>query len=145
MSSHYLIPPRVSSLVVYGLGVSVPTPKAEGLISGQEQRFHKWFVMALSEIKTNIQKWKTKDEPQTNGSYKIRQITIKIMEYIHKHIHPWAKWNQSSKIKVQYVDLANKGNQKLYLPIKNKANLSTNWKTKLKQGAKWRIKQWKQN
>ena len=67
------------------------------------------------------------------------------MEYIHKHIHPWAKWNQSSKIKVQYVDLANKGNQKLYLPIKNKANLSTNWKTKLKQGAKWRIKQWKQN
>ena len=39
----------------------------------------------------------------------------------------------------------NKGNQKLYLPVKNKANLSTNWKTKLKQGAKWGIKQWKQN
>ena len=39
-----------------GLGVSAPTPKAQGLISGQEQRFHKWFVMALSEIKTNIQK-----------------------------------------------------------------------------------------
>ena len=35
----------------------------------------------------------------------------------------------------------NKGNQKLYLPVKNKANLSTNWKTKLKQGAKWGIKQ----
>ena len=35
----------------------------------------------------------------------------------------------------------NKGNQKLYLPVKNKTNLSTNWKTKLKQGAKWGIKQ----
>jgi len=42
--------------------------------------------MALSEIKTNIQKRKTKDELQTNGSYKIRQIIIKIMEYTH--IHP---------------------------------------------------------
>jgi len=31
----------------------------------------------------------------------------------------------------------NKGNQKLYLPVMNKTNLSTNWKTKLKQGAKW--------
>ena len=39
----------------------------------------------------------------------------------------------------------NKGNKKLYLPVKNKTNLSTNWKTKLKQGAKWGIKQWKQN
>ena len=28
---------RVSSLVVYGLGVSAPTPMAQGLISGQEQ------------------------------------------------------------------------------------------------------------
>jgi len=96
--------------------------------------------MALWKSKTNIQKQETKDEPQINGSYKIMQITIKIMEYIH--IHPWAKWNQSSKNKVQYIDLANKGNQKLYLPIKNKANLSTNWKTKLKQGAKWEIRQW---
>ena len=33
----------------------------------------------------------------------------------------------------------NKGNyiKKLYLTVKNKSNLSTNWKTKLKQGAKW--------
>ena len=31
--------------------------------------------------------------------------------------------------------------KKLYLPVKNKTNLSTNWKTKLKQGAKWGIKQ----
>ena len=71
-SSHYLILPRVSSLVVLGLGVSTPMPEAQGLISGQEQRFRKWFLMALSEIKTNIQKWETKDEPQTNESYKIR-------------------------------------------------------------------------
>ena len=40
----------------YSLGVSASTPKAQGLISGQERRFHKWFAMALSEIKTNIQK-----------------------------------------------------------------------------------------
>ena len=33
MSSLYLILPRISYLVVYGLGVSAPTPKAQGLIS----------------------------------------------------------------------------------------------------------------
>ena len=42
--------------------------------------------MALSEIKTNIQKRETKDESQANGRYKIRQIIIKIMEYTHVHI-----------------------------------------------------------
>ena len=78
----------VSSLVVYGLGVSAPTPKAQGLISGQERRSHKWFVIALSEIKTNIQKRETKDEPQTNGTYQIKQIILKIMEYTHIHIYP---------------------------------------------------------
>ena len=60
--------PQVSSQVVSDLGVSVPTPKAQGLISGQEQRFHKWFIMTLSEIKTNTQKGEIKDEPQKNGS-----------------------------------------------------------------------------
>ena len=44
--------------------------------------------MALSEIKTNIQKQETKDESQTNGSYKIRQIIINTMEYTDIHIHP---------------------------------------------------------
>ena len=39
--------------------------------------------MALSEIKTNIQKRGTKDELQTNVSYKISQIIIKIMEYTY--------------------------------------------------------------
>ena len=39
------------------------------------------------------------------------------------------------------MDLVNKGNQKLYLPVKNKTNQSTNWEIKLKQGAKWGIKQ----
>ena len=68
------------------------------MISGQEQRLHKWFVMALSEIKINTQKRETKDEPQTNGSYKIRQIIIKIMEYAHIHIHPYAK-SKPSKVK----------------------------------------------
>ena len=40
------------------------------------------------EIKTNIQKQETKDELQTNGSYKTRQIIIKIKEYTHIHIYP---------------------------------------------------------
>jgi len=44
--------------------------------------------MVLSEIKTNIQKRETKDEPQTNCSYKIRQIIIKIMEYTDIYIYP---------------------------------------------------------
>ena len=34
------------------------------------------------------------------------------------------------------MDLVNKGNQKLYLSVKNKTNLSTNSKTKLKVGNK---------
>ena len=46
--------------------------------------------MALTEIKTNIQKGETKDEPQTNGSYKLRQIIIKTMEYTHTHIYTYA-------------------------------------------------------
>ena len=91
-----MIPPRVSSLVVCGLGVSVPTPKAQGLISGEEQRIHKWFVMALSEIKTNTSKQETKVEPQTNGSYKIRQIIIKIMNiYIYVYIHQSVQFSLS--------------------------------------------------
>ena len=36
MSSHYLILLRVSSLVVWGLGVSAPTPYAQDFISGSD-------------------------------------------------------------------------------------------------------------
>ena len=73
--------------------------------------------MALSKIKTNIQKWETKDEPQTNGGYKIRQIIVKIMEHTHIHTHPRPKIKQSNKDKVQLTQRT--GNQKLYLPEKN--------------------------
>ena len=52
---------------------------------------------------------------------------------------------QCDKNKVQQIDPANKGNKKLYLPVKNKTNYSTQWKTKLNQGSKWGIKQWKQS
>ena len=45
-------------------------------------------VYGIKEIKTNIQKQEAKDEPQTNDSYKIRQIITTIMEYTHIHIHP---------------------------------------------------------
>ena len=57
------------SLVVSGLGVSAPTPKTQGWISGQERRFHKGSVMALSEIKTNIQRW-TPDKWQLQNQAK---------------------------------------------------------------------------
>ena len=44
--------------------------------------------MALRESKTDIQKQETKDEAQINGSYKIRQLIIKIMEsHIHIYTH----------------------------------------------------------
>ena len=54
----------------------------------------------LDEIRTNTQKWEIKDKPQTNASYKIRQMTIKIIEYTHVHIHPWAKSILYNKNKV---------------------------------------------
>ena len=40
------------------------------------------------ERSRELQKQKPKGEPQTNGSYKIRQLIIKIMEYIHIFVHP---------------------------------------------------------
>ena len=55
--------------------------------------------MALSEIKTNIPKQETKDEPQINGSYKIRQIIIKIIEYTHIHLTHEQSQNSPTKIK----------------------------------------------
>ena len=62
--------PWVSSLIVQGLGISALTPKAQGLISGQEQRFHKWFVMAPSEIKTNTKK--TRNQRGTAGRWQLQ-------------------------------------------------------------------------
>ena len=77
--------------------------------------------MALSEIKTNIPKWESEDEPQTNGSYKIKQIIIKIMEYTHIHIQPWANQNISTIIKYNRLIWLTKG-KKSYLQVKNKTN-----------------------
>ena len=37
------------------------------------------------------------------------------------------------KQSAQWVEPANKGNKKLYLPVKNKTNQSTNWKTKARR------------
>ena len=42
------------------------------------------------------------------------------MEYTRTH--PQAKSKQYNKYKVQQIDLAKKGNQKLYLPVKRKTN-----------------------
>ena len=60
--------------------------------------------MALSEIKTNIQNQETKNEPQTNGSYKIRQIIIKIMEYTHIYIYTH-EHHENSPAKTTYSRL----------------------------------------
>ena len=58
MSYHYLIPLRVSYLVIQGLKVSAPTPKAHFLISGQEQRLHQWFFNGI--------KWDLNQYPKTS-------------------------------------------------------------------------------
>jgi len=78
--------------------------------------------MVCYGIKWDTPKQEIKDEPQTNGSYKIRPIIIKIMGYTHINIDPWAQSKQSNKNKVQQIDPANKGNQKLHLLVKNKTN-----------------------
>ena len=44
------------------------------------------------------------------------------MEYTLIQICPCAKSKQSNKNKVQKIDLENKGNKKLYLPVKSKTN-----------------------
>ena len=89
--------------------------------------------MSISEIKTNTPKWETKDKPQANGSYTIRQIRVKIMEYTHIHIHPWANSKQSNRNKVQYIDLAHNGKKKKLfttsLVVQTVKRLSIRWET----------------
>ena len=57
--------------------------------------------MALSEVKTNTPKQETKDELQTNGSYIIRQIIIKIMEYTQTYIYTYEESQNSLTNEVQ--------------------------------------------
>ena len=85
--------------------------------------------MALGESKTNAQKLGIKDVSQTNGSYKIRQIIVKIMEYAYIYTHEQSE-NRPTKIKYSRLIWQR--------TVKNKTK-STNCKTKLKQGAKWGI------
>ena len=49
---------------------------------------------------------RNQNEPNTNGSYKIKQIIIKIMKYTHIHIHH--EQSQNSPTKIKYIDMANK-------------------------------------
>ena len=60
--------------------------------------------MALIEVKINIQNREITGEPQTNGTYKIRQIVIKIMEYTHLYIYIQEK-SQNSPKKIKYSRL----------------------------------------
>ena len=104
--------------------------------------------MVCCGIKWNQNKYskrETKDEPQTNGSYKIRQITIKICNiHIYIYTHEQSE-NSPTEIKYSRLTQQTKEIEKLCLPVKKKTYLSINWKTKLMQGAKCGIKQWKQN
>jgi len=65
VSSHYLILPRISSLVVQSLGVSAPTPKAQGLMSGQERRFHNWLVIVFCWVTSVVSNsvWPHRGQP----------------------------------------------------------------------------------
>ena len=55
-----------------------------------------------------------------------------VAEYTHIHIYPKAKSKQSNKNKVQQIDPANKGNQKLYLPEQNQLEHKLENKTKVR-------------
>ena len=81
----------------------------------------------MKKRKEKEKEWKKKEKkggkrktPQNckNPTQRQRFITTikSVTEYTHIHIHPQAKSKQSNKYKVQQIDLANKGNQKLYLP-----------------------------
>ena len=114
-------------------------------------RFKELKFKIIKKRKEKYKKIKQEEEirkrktPQNCKSPMQRQrfiTTIKnVTEYTHIRIHPQAKSKQSKKNKVQYIDLVNKGNQKFCLSAQNKTNQSANCKTKLKQGAKWEIKQ----
>ena len=63
--------------------------------------------MTLSESKTSTQKHETKEQLQANGSYKIKHIIMKIMEYTHTHTHTHThiythKQSQSSPTEIKY-------------------------------------------
>ena len=64
--------------------------------------------MVLNGIK---RKTRNKNATQTNGNYKIRQIITKITEYT-QYIYTHKQNKNSAKKNVQWIDPANKGNQK---------------------------------
>ena len=55
------------------------------------------------------------------------------MEYTHIHIHP--EQNQNSSANIKYNRLTQRTKESKNYIYQNKTNQSTNWKTKLKQGA----------
>ena len=120
VSSHYLILPSVcSSLVVLESLFPLQKLRAWSLVRNKDSThglLHHW-VRWKQIPQTRNQRW-----TQTNGSSKIRQIIIKIMRYTHIHIYPWAKSKQPNKNEIQLIALANKGNKKLCLPVKNKTS-----------------------
>ena len=65
------------------------------------------------------------------------------MESTHTHTHTHTLMNKVKTVQQKYSRLTQETKEikKLYLPVENKINSSTNWKKKLEQGAKWGIKQ----
>ena len=67
-----------------------------------------------------------KDESQTNGKHKTRQIIAKIKGLSLSHTHNTKTIQKERK---QESDLVSKENQKWYQPVKDKTNQNTNLKT----------------
>ena len=89
--------------------------------------------MALNTQKqANTQKQQEmKDESQTNGKYKTRQIITKIkgLSLTHTHNTKTIQKEKKGKERKQESDLVSKENQKWYQPVKDKTNQNTNLKT----------------
>ena len=57
------------------------------------------------------------------------------------YIYTYIPVRKNSPTKIKYNRLTQQKKETKNYVYQNKTNLSTNWKTKLKQGARWGIKQ----
>ena len=73
-------------------------------------------------LKKKERERETKDEPQTNGSYKIKHIIVKIMGYTLYIYTNKQSQNSPSEIKYSRLIQRTKEIKKLYLSVKNKTS-----------------------
>ena len=83
-------------------------------------RFKKLKIKIIKKRKHEVEEEKkggrgnSTELQKPNVEAEVYNMIESVTEYTH--IHPLAKSKQSNKNKVQQIDLANKGKQKLYLP-----------------------------